>query len=93
MAFRSNNPYQPEFRTVKKLRGKTIDPTAISMKVPSSPDVYDSIYVKDFIKARERNSNQMGLSADRSQERSPVKIGKPKAFAIKRRGKEPERSQ
>ena len=86
-------PHRPEFRTVHKTRGKTIDPAAISTRIPKSPDIFDSIYVKDYLKAKETKASADLNGEKLHLDKSPQQKGARKAFDIKRRRKIPERSQ
>lgn len=83
MAHKPVNPYTPDFRTVNKLRGKTMDPESISMKIPKSPDVFDSVYVKDYIKSRERKPHQNEASVSSDPTTGRGLNGKPKGFKIR----------
>lgn len=72
MAHKAFNPYQPEFRTVNKVRGKSTDPSAISGTVPQRPDVFDSVYVKDYIKSKDKKprGTEVSVSAEHAAGRS-----------------------
>jgi len=68
-----NFSYKPEFRHITKPRGRTAEPAAIDTAQPYPPELYNSIYSKDYL----RKGNQKTSDPAASESILPAaKIGK-----------------